>query len=65
MLYFTHFLGFGSEGDPECELSLWWARFEGEITKDLQQFRVIWTDILDTKHGMSSSYWLRYITMEW
>lgn len=59
------FSGFRNEGDPECKLSLWWARFEAEVVHDYKQFRDIWTDILDAGHGTTSSYWIRYITMEW
>lgn len=57
--------GFGLDGDPECKFSLWWARFEAEVVHDYKQFRDIWTDIMDSGHGKTSSYWIRYITMEW
>ncbi|XKL64324.1 hypothetical protein PGB90_004410 [Kerria lacca] len=56
---------YGLDGDYECELLLWWARFEAETTKDLERFRKIWTDILNTGHNKSSYYWLKYINMEW
>ncbi|KAK7595131.1 hypothetical protein V9T40_001564 [Parthenolecanium corni] len=56
---------YGSGGDPECLLLLWWARFEAETCHDLERFRLIWTDIMNSGFSESSTYWLRYIQMEW
>ncbi|XP_050544805.1 squamous cell carcinoma antigen recognized by T-cells 3-like isoform X2 [Daktulosphaira vitifoliae] len=55
---------FGYEGDPSCELLLWWSNFEACITGDMVRVRKIWNDILNVGHNYSSTYWMKYIDVE-
>ncbi|PSN43747.1 hypothetical protein C0J52_06406 [Blattella germanica] len=55
---------FGLEGDPNCELLQYWARIEASQCKDMEQFRLIWQDILSQGHDKTASMWLEYIQWE-
>ncbi|XP_050434403.1 squamous cell carcinoma antigen recognized by T-cells 3 [Adelges cooleyi] len=56
--------GYGYEGDPSCELLLWWTDFEAIITGDMERVRNMWNDILNAGHNHSSSYWIKYLNLE-
>ncbi|XP_050527291.1 squamous cell carcinoma antigen recognized by T-cells 3-like [Daktulosphaira vitifoliae] len=56
--------GYGFEGDPSCELLLWWTDFEAIITGDMERVRKMWNDILSAGHNQSSAYWIKYLNLE-
>lgn len=55
---------FGLDGDPNCVILQYWARFEGIHADNMEQARRLWADILSQEHSTTASYWLEYIVLE-
>ncbi|XP_011871430.1 PREDICTED: squamous cell carcinoma antigen recognized by T-cells 3-like [Vollenhovia emeryi] len=55
---------FGLDGDPNCVILQYWARFEAIHADDMEQMRRLWADILSHGHSATASYWLEYIVLE-
>lgn len=55
---------FGLDGDPNCVILQYWARFEAIHADNMEQARRLWTDILSQEHSATASYWLEYIVLE-
>ncbi|XP_071561281.1 squamous cell carcinoma antigen recognized by T-cells 3 [Temnothorax nylanderi] len=55
---------FGLDGDPNCVVLQYWARFEAIHADDIEQARRLWADILSQEHSATASYWLEYIVLE-
>ncbi|KAL0105947.1 hypothetical protein PUN28_015987 [Cardiocondyla obscurior] len=55
---------FGLDGDPNCVILQYWARFEAVHADDMEQTRRLWADILSQEHSATASYWLEYIVLE-
>jgi len=55
---------FGLEGDPNCVILQYWARFEAIHAGNMEQARRLWADILSQEHSGTASYWLEYIVLE-
>ncbi|KYM98312.1 PREDICTED: squamous cell carcinoma antigen recognized by T-cells 3-like [Cyphomyrmex costatus] len=55
---------FGLDGDPNCVILQYWARFEAIHADNMEQTRRLWADILSQEHSATASYWLEYIILE-
>lgn len=55
---------FGLNGDPNCVILQYWARFEAIQADNMEQTRRLWADILSQDHSATASYWLEYIVLE-
>lgn len=55
---------FGLDGDPNCVILQYWARFEAIHADNMEQTRRLWADILSQEHSATASYWLEYIVLE-
>ncbi|EGI60759.1 PREDICTED: squamous cell carcinoma antigen recognized by T-cells 3-like [Acromyrmex echinatior] len=55
---------FGLDGDPNCVILQYWARFEAIQADNMEQTRRLWADILSQEHSATASYWLEYIILE-
>ncbi|XP_011166941.2 squamous cell carcinoma antigen recognized by T-cells 3 isoform X2 [Solenopsis invicta] len=55
---------FGLEGDPNCVILQYWARFETIHADNMEQTRRLWADILSQGHSATASYWMEYIVLE-
>ena len=51
------------QGDPECKMARYWAQMEGDMWKNMEEARKIWSDILSSL-GTQAKYWLEYINLE-
>lgn len=55
---------FGLQGDPSCDILQYWARIEAVYCKNLEKFRLLWSDILSQGHDKTAAMWLEYIQWE-
>ncbi|XP_011641239.1 squamous cell carcinoma antigen recognized by T-cells 3-like [Pogonomyrmex barbatus] len=55
---------FGLDGDPNCVILQYWARFEAIHADNMEETRNLWNDILSQGHSVTASYWLEYIVLE-
>jgi hypothetical protein len=63
-LIFFNISGFGLQGDPSCDILQYWARIEAVYCKNLEKFRLLWSDILSQGHDKTAAMWLEYIQWE-
>jgi len=63
-LIFSNVSGFGLQGDPACDILQYWARIEAAYCKNLEKFRLLWSDILSQGHDKTAAMWLEYIQWE-
>ncbi|KAJ8676580.1 hypothetical protein QAD02_012367 [Eretmocerus hayati] len=59
-----HLATFGLEGDPNCEILQFWARFEAIHANDMEKARSLWADIMSQGHSDLAASWLEYISLE-
>jgi hypothetical protein len=64
ILIFFIVSGFGLQGDPTCDILQYWARIEAAYCKNLEKFRLLWSDILSQGHDKTAAMWLEYIQWE-
>ncbi|KAL7304842.1 hypothetical protein TKK_0002651 [Trichogramma kaykai] len=59
-----HLASFGLEGDPNCEVVQFWARFEAIQANNMEKARQLWADIMSQGHSGSYASWLEYLSLE-